>query len=488
MFKSLYGKLVAILLVLILALGIFFIWLSLFTTESYFREVNQRLNHDLADHLASEWELLRGGEVNTDHLKEVFHTLMIANPSIECYLLDSEGNIIAYDAPDEKIKRESVSLEPINDFLDGEKSTAIVGDDPRDVNRKKVFSVSPIEVDGQREGYLYVILGGEDYEGVADLIGDSYTMSLSVWVALGSVAVALLVGVIAFSMLTSRLRKLTDAVNAFKRSDFSNIDPLRLSESEERGDEIDQLADVFQGMAGRIINHIEELKRIDSERREMVGSVSHDLRAPLTTLQGHLETMLVKEQQLDAEERHNFLTASIAGCRRLNRLVESLFELAKLDSYSFTPQLEDFSLDELTHDVAQKYDLAAKDKEITLTVTGCEEPCLVKADIGLIERVLDNLISNAIKYTDSGGRVALSLNENDGRVQVAVEDTGVGIPAEDLSRIFERFYRSPGSISAEGSGLGLAIARRIVELHDGEINVSSKPGQGSTFEFYLPKV
>ena len=173
MFRTLYAKLAAILLLLVFALGIFFSWLSVFTSRAYFREINQRLNAHVASHLVNEWDLLVEGEVNRPHLEEVFHTLMVANPITELYLLDNEGNVLAYQAPDEKIKRHRVDLAPIESFLTGMAGFPILGDDPRDPRQRKVFSVAPVMIGGQRQGYIYVILGGEEYDSVIGLLQNS---------------------------------------------------------------------------------------------------------------------------------------------------------------------------------------------------------------------------------------------------------------------------------------------------------------------------
>ena len=487
MFKTLYAKLAAILLALTILLGAVFTWLSFYTVQLYQQEVSQSLNHDLAEHLVSEWNLLVDGEVNREHLEQVFHTLMVANPSIECYLLDNDGKILAYKAPEEKIHRENVDVSPIQQFLAGEGKYPLLGDDPRDDSRQKVFSTSPIVINGKQEGYMYVILGGEDYDNIAELLQNSYIASFSIWVGISSLLLVLFVGLISFALLTRRLKKLTKAVNAFKGSNFRQLEVSTGLKPTTSGDEIDQLGSVFEEMAARIIRHINELHRIDEERREMVGGVSHDLRAPLTTLQGHLETMLYKEQQLSQDERKEFLTVAIKNCHRLGRLIEDLFELAKLDSYRHKLKRERFSLDELILDVVQKFEAVAKKRGITLVAEGTDEISTVTADIGLIERALDNLLSNALTHTGGEGTVTVDLSKKDNKYNITVKDTGVGIDDEDIPHIFEKFYRAKSSLSAtSGAGLGLAITKKIVELHGSDIEVKSNVGSGTTFSFSLP--
>jgi len=216
--------------------------------------------------------------------------------------------------------------------------------------------------------------------------------------------------------------------------------------------------------------------------------VSHDLRTPLATLQGYIETMLLKEDDLGPEARRSYLETAIKHCERLSKLVSELLELAKLDSYDTRAKSEPFNLSELVQDVVQKFQLKAKEKQITLSTT-CEKNLpFVNADIGLIERVLENLIENAVHNTPAGGSVRLQLSPQRENVAVQVSDTGHGIPTKDLSHIFNRFYQlEKGRKSELGhSGLGLAITKKILELHNRSIDVASALGAGTTFSFQLP--
>lgn len=486
MFKTLYAKLGAILFALILFLGAFFTWLSLFISQSYFQEVSQSLNTDLAPHLVAEWNLLEGGVVNREHLEEVFHTLMVANPSIELYLLDNDGGILAYQAPEKKIKLHRVNLDPVRRFLDGEGNFPILGDDPRSLTRQKVFSASPIVINNRREGYLYVILGGEDYDSAAELLQRSYIINLSAWVGIGCLFIVLVVGLVSFGLLTRRLRRLSDAMRRFRQYEFRRPMYFPVKGDPAHSDEIDQLGHVFNEMAERIISQIEELRTIDEQRRELVGSVSHDLRAPLTALRGQLETMQLKEKSLKPEERREYLDVAVRNCHRLGRLIDDLFELAKLDAYKTRLNLEPFSMAELVQDVTSKFSAEAEMKSIRLTTSNLDDLMTVNADIGLIERALENLISNAINYTEPGGKVGVHLRRRNSSVELQVSDTGPGIPPEDIPLIFDKFYRAQSAADMQkGTGLGLAITRKIVELHDSEIKVESVLGSGTSFYFSL---
>ena len=240
-------------------------------------------------------------------------------------------------------------------------------------------------------------------------------------------------------------------------------------------------------MAARIEVQMEELKASDRMRRELMANVSHDLRTPLATLQGYIETLLIKENQYSRQERRRYLDMAIRHCHRLNTLVSELLELARLESATMSLRPEPFNLRELIQDICQKFTLAAEKKGIRLN-TGFQAGLpLVTADIALIERALENLIENALHYTPEKGQVSIEVSLETG-VMVQVRDTGPGIPEEELAHIFKRFYQTgPFSENREGhTGLGLAITGKILERHGAPVRVESKPGQGACFSFSLP--
>jgi two-component system OmpR family sensor kinase len=244
------------------------------------------------------------------------------------------------------------------------------------------------------------------------------------------------------------------------------------------------LATTFEEMSARIGLQLEQLREVDLHRRELVANVSHDLRTPLASLRGYLDTLLLKEGTLSKEEQRRFLEIASRHSERLGRLVDELFELAKLDAQVTPPRAEPFSMPELVQDVVQKFQLRAEGAGVRLAAEFLHELPPVDGDIALMERVLENLIENAIRYTPAGGRVTVALAAEEGKVVVRVSDTGRGITEESLPRIFDRFYRGDDPTGG-GAGLGLSIARRILELHGATLTAQSAVGQGTVFSFAL---
>jgi signal transduction histidine kinase len=470
---------------LVLLLGVLHVGSTWITTEAYIREVNQKLNLDLAEKIAEETSLIRAGSVDSAALEELFHSLMVINPSIELYLLDPGGRVLAFSAPAGKVQLESVSLEPIQRFLEVDGELPILGDNPRNPDRRKVFSAAPIRPDGDSiEGYLYIVLGGDLYDSAAERLAASYILRLSLWTGLAAVLVAVVAGLFIFGRLTRRLWALHRKVTRFETLQLGSKGKVA-----EAGDEIGRLEKTFDGLVEKVGAYLEETENLHRERRELVSSVSHDLRTPIAALSGYLETLLLKEGSLSLEERREYVEIALRQSERLGDLVDELFELTRLDAADVELNLEAFSLSELVQDNVQRFRLQAEKRDVELLCHSPESLPPVLADIRLIERALVNLIENALRFTPSGGRVDVGVEMESGLIEVSVRDTGHGISSSEIPRIFDRFYRGRSAKSDDrGSGLGLAITHRVVELHGSRIVVESREGEGSRFSFSLAAV
>ena len=173
---------------------------------------------------------------------------------------------------------------------------------------------------------------------------------------------------------------------------------------------------------------------------------------------------------------------------KLSGLIDQLFEYSKLEARQIEPRKEAFAISDLAYDVFEKYQQLASEKSLSIQLDIEEKLPLVFADISLVERVIQNLMDNALKFTPEGGSVTIAMGSNEKEVHVAIKDTGVGIASDELTQIFERYKQVSTSTKSkrEGAGLGLAIAKKIMEIHDSTIKVISRPQEGTTFQFYLP--
>lgn len=236
-----------------------------------------------------------------------------------------------------------------------------------------------------------------------------------------------------------------------------------------------------------VFNDFTTIRRTEKMRRDFVANVSHELRTPLSAIHGYAETLLEGALE-DPELAREFVQVMFRHSTRLSQLVADLLDLSKLESPDFALELTPIPLASLVRGVMSMVEQAANAKGVSMTLLA-EEPILpVLGHESMLEQVVTNLLDNAIKYTPSGGHTTITLSQADEEtVQVAITDTGMGIPPKHLPRLFERFYRVDKSRSREmgGTGLGLSIVKHIVQSHGGNIWVESEVGQGTTFTFTL---
>ncbi len=244
-------------------------------------------------------------------------------------------------------------------------------------------------------------------------------------------------------------------------------------------DEIGQLA--------KTINYLgQQLSQIDQMRKDLIANVSHELRTPLSLIRGYAETLRDVTGN-DEDKRQKQLGVIIEEAERLSRMVDDILNLSRLQSGHFELNKSIFSVRNLAGNVAKRYDLLSKQREVSIIMEMSDEQ-LVEADAARIEQVLYNLINNAFNNTDAGGTITIRDIDNGDRVRIEVADSGNGIPEEEINRIWDRYYKADKSIGKTvGSGLGLAIVKAILEAHGAAYGVESKKGAGTTFWFELGK-
>lgn len=478
----LYLKISLAVLVLLAMVSVVYSVISRYVAEEYVLEINQKLYGHVADSTANVVKPMVNGEVKEEAIKDIMHSMMVINPSVEVYLLDTGGKIITYVAPHKKIKLKSVNLQPIKEFIAaGEERPFIKGDDPRHPDRQNIFSAAPIIDKEQLAGYVYIILASEEQAAVVCDLQSSYMYNLGkrmVWLTL---IAAMIMGLIAIWYLTKNLRRIIRVVRRFKEGDYTARIP-----AENKGDLV-VLADTFNEMADQIVANIDQLKSVENLRRELIANVSHDLRTPLAVMQGYVETMLMKNETLAPQDREKYLNTVLRSSERLSKLITQLFEYSKLEANQIIAQKEPFFIAELAQDVIAKYHILTQAKAIDLKLEMPQNLPLVFADVALVERVIQNLMDNALKFTPNGGQIILQLSPSNRHVEIKIADTGPGISEEEQSYIFERYHKAARKGTQNGgAGLGLAIAKKIVELHDSTIQVHSKINEGTAFMFQLP--
>mgnify|MGYP001811942487 CR=1 FL=1 len=484
--RSLFAKLSIALLAIVGLMGTAVFAVDRISMRSYYDELSQHLNAPIAMYVTDQRQLIANGVPDLDSLRELAAHAMVINPTAEIYLLDQDGLVLGHNLPAETVLRDRVDLGPIRALIGGDVQPPLRGEDPRNVDSDKVFSAHEVTSEAGLEGYLYVVLGGQTYENLANNIGGSYSARVSTATVLAIVAFTAAVGLLVFGLLTRRLKRLDSEMQRVTDARFE-VEPT-IKRARDDGDEIDALTNAFLDMSTQIRRQIDQLSANDRLRRELVSNISHDLRTPLSAMQGYIETLIIKADTMEPADRDRYLRIVRKHTARLGSLIGDLFELSKFDSASVVPQVERFSLPELIQDIAQEFQIETERKDIALEIDVTNSPMFTLGDIGLIQRVLENLVRNAVRFTPVGGHVTISVAEKPESVAVAVSDDGPGIPEHDQPRIFDRFYhaRDGEEARSDSSGLGLAIVKRILDLHDSRITVASNAGTGTRFEFELP--
>ncbi|MGA3026051.1 MAG: ATP-binding protein [Bryobacteraceae bacterium] len=277
------------------------------------------------------------------------------------------------------------------------------------------------------------------------------------------------------------LRPVNSVALAAQRISGSNLS-IRIP-SRGAGDELDHVIATFNGMMDRLGASFDKIRQFSTD-------VSHELRTPLTVIRGQLEVALLSAKS--EEQYREAMLAALEDVERLSHIVRALLLLSQSETGQLVLQMTELDLAAMTHDFVEEFQVSAEEKHVRLT-TDLPEVCPMTADRVQLERLISNLLSNALKYTPDGGSVHVRLDREfrvagtePATVRLTVEDTGVGIPAEHLQHIFDRFYKVPSADSEKGLGLGLSFVKWIVQAHGGAIDVESRVNEGTRFTVTLP--
>ncbi|MCC5914431.1 MAG: HAMP domain-containing protein [Balneolaceae bacterium] len=481
--RSFYLKIAVIFSTILIGFGVLVAIIAMRASSDIAQEAIQKTNKEIASVLAKEFQPMLSEEFDQDKIESKLTELSGKNPQFDFYLLSSTGYVKSViPASKDKISLDKivVDTDPLDRFINGE-PLPILAADPLNPDRKKPFSVANISIMGSEGCYLYVVLEGDQFTQATAMIADSHILRGAL-IALGIVfLIALTIGLFIFSNLTKRLDKIKKTVKEFERGQLNERIQV------EGNDELSDLSVCFNRMADTLVDNMKEIQKTDRLRRELVANVSHDLRSPIASIQGYLETIQMKGDQISKKELDSYIGTVVNNTKKLNRLIDDLFELSKLDAEEITPNLEPVSMAELIQDLAQQFRPMAERKDIELETVFSDPPnTLIEADMGLMNRAISNLIDNAIRHTPEGGKVTIASVKSGEDLALEISDTGSGIAQEDLNFIFDRFYQADKSRSSgEGAGLGLAIAQKIFKLHGAEMIVNSVENRGTTFRIAM---
>lgn len=329
-----------------------------------------------------------------------------------------------------------------------------------------ISSVSPIVVKGKITGYVYMF---QNTQTIKQLISDlDYHFILA---SLLSIVILFFIIIFLTRFVTHPLIEMSKATKRISKGDFTvSLPKLTKDELGELGESIKVLA--------------HDLEILKNERNEFLASISHELRTPLTYIKGYAE--IAQRPETTGQDRENYLAIIFEEAENLSKLIKELFDLAKMDENNFSIDKESVHLLPFLENIKNKMLPALKEKDMEF-ILHCPRDLYIDIDPIRFEQVIINLIDNARKYSDQSSVLTVHVTQHGEKVKIQIQDQGKGIPAEDLPRIFERFYRVDKSRARAlgGSGLGLSIVKQLVEAHGGTIQVKSIPNSGTTFEIIL---
>ena len=481
--KSLYFRLSSLLLLVLLVLGALQVGCFAYLFVRLTDQKEQVLNWKLAAHIKPDVERMLNARVSHSELAEYFRQRLLANPRVDYYLLDESGRIVAdFAVYGTGRPATAVPLDQIRAFLSSSPLDAapLYGVDPWTFRSTGVFSVAPVEAENFR-GYLYAVLANRRSKVAQGFYGENAAMVFSAVGSFAAVVVVGSLGVYLFGLLTRRFRRLTEIVEKYREGNF--IERIEV----ENDDDIAMLSQAVNSMADKIVDNLNQLELRDKTRRDLIANVSHDLRGPVNSMGGFVAELKSLEQALQSERLKEVGAALSRNTSSLRLLLDELFELAKLEAKEKRLERGPLSVGDLFTDLEQRFLPKAQRLDLELSFSAPDELPEVYADAGLIERVLWNLIDNALRYTPAGGQVSVQATHSDNQVWVEVRDTGPGISQEDLPYIYEKYRLAQTSTPREGvsSGLGLALVKKIIEAHDSSISASSEVGRGTAFRFSL---
>lgn len=491
--RSLFGHLVLAQIVYGGLLAIGFLAVLELNHTRYHLEATQRLSLHWAGEILSRYpDEFTSTESGVDNapLRTLLLQLGQSSPAADFHVIDGAGRILLSSVPAAKLRSPSVDIGAVESLILNPHALPVMIDDPSEPGVLRIFSAARFGGGTQPGAYLLLLLRGQDAGAFLAHQGSRVFLESVVMIA-GVSVLALSAAIVLLVYILRPVRKLSRAMEKFRRESGIAWPSENGSALISEGTELERLSLHFNDMARQIVELLHRLKGDDRKMREMFANISHDLRTPLTVIQGCLEAAQARAGgPSPAAGRGATMDVALTQCRSLGRLIETVFELSKLQSADYRLRREVFSIAELAQDVAMKFSLKAMERGISIRIDGGDRHIHVMADVLLVERVLDNLIDNALRHAEGAKEITIRLADRAVDVEIMVCDNGSGMPAAAWNRILTEQSGKPPSYpgaTEKGSGLGLSIVRRILELHDTGLELVTTGGSGTSFRFALTK-
>lgn len=444
--KSIYSKLI---------FGFFITIVASFSVAGF---VSLRLNDQQIESTVEE-DLI----TTNDYVSKVISNINIENRDdiIDLYAKSSEMAITCYSSSEGYVAYGNKKYNPTP-----EQMMAMFKSTNNELSFKHHNEVLAYGTKNMINGQEYYIYVQKDTSGQKSAIANSAILILGCVFLTGSIVFLVIADII--------VKPLTRLTNAIKELSNGNYN-VRVDNVGQ--DEISKLNQVFNQMA-------RQLAKQDETRQKFISDISHEFQTPLTSIQGFAN--ILKEEDLPKEQRVKYANIILYNSKRLSSLAKNMLQLTLLDREEIELELTNYSLVEQMNRVISTQENQAMEKNIEIVFEMPKKEIFIEGDEQRLEQVWTNIISNAIKYTNEGGLITITMKKNSKDIEISIEDTGIGMSKEVVSHIFERFYREDKARNVEGNGLGLAIVKSIVDLHHGKIDILSQVDVGTNFIVRLP--
>lgn len=444
--KSIYSKLI---------FGFFITIVASFSVTGF---VSLRLNDQQIESTVEE-DLI----TTNDYVSKVISNINIENRDdiIDLYAKSSEMAITCYSSSEGYVAYGNKKYNPTPEQI-----MAMFKSTNNELSFKHHNEVLAYGTKNMINGQEYYIYVQKDTSGQKSAIANSAILILGCVFLTGSIVFLVIADII--------VKPLTRLTNAIKELSNGNYN-VRVDNVGQ--DEISKLNQGFNQMA-------RQLAKQDETRQKFISDISHEFQTPLTSIQGFAN--ILKEEDLPKEQRVKYANIILYNSKRLSSLAKNMLQLTLLDREEIELELTNYSLVEQMNRVISTQENQAMEKNIEIVFEMPKKEIFIEGDEQRLEQVWTNIISNAIKYTNEGGLITITMKKNSKDIEVSIEDTGIGMSKEVVSHIFERFYREDKARNVEGNGLGLAIVKSIVDLHHGKIDILSQVDVGTNFIVRLP--
>lgn len=475
---SIFTRIGILFFAVITILCLLFMGITYLSVSNFHEASTQLLNKEVAGHIAKFTSPFKENGIDEKKADSVFYDAMVLSPSAEVYFLDTAGNVVAYHINENKIRLKKIDLTRIKKLIAAQGNIYIKGPDPRDPLDPKIFSASEVWNKDKHLGYIYVILGSN--KEVNSMLFSTYFNGLIIKVVTAIIIFSIIFAFIYIRRFQKKYNSMLVIFDRFQQGDFKARFPVKVH------DEMAPVTTAFNAMADLLVVNIEKLTKTGKERKDFVANISHDLRTPLSVARGYTETLLMKkEQQIASPEQEEFLQLVYRKIRQVEDMVKQLFDLSKMESVEFAPKKEPFIFSEILQEILHESLPVAQEKNIKLDTSGIENSSWIIADVGMIERLIQNLVVNALKYTPEHGFIFASVTAHQNVILFNLSNSGKPFRQEVIAW-FNNSQEDIFTNRPTGMGLGLVIVKRILQLHNLQYKLHINEAGLNAFNIYIP--